>query len=501
MTSDLLRFLRLATALLILATSAVHAEAVWRDNFDAGPQQPWISVRGDWTAADGTYQAQQPGNSPVTAAILPYELVDFSFEVDLLQPADGGLWVRANADATAGVILVVFADRLYWHVISDPASGPWTPHGFANIVPALGSGTTRVRVTGNGPILRAYLNDDSVAVSTLDLDTVATPPGSQFLRGRVGLYDNASPGTRFDNVRLEAGTPVEVFAMGDAGNGSVRLYPVDAEGDVAPLAVLEGASTGLTDVRSVAFDSDHLYVSSGSGQWIRAFAMGTLGNRAPLRIITGSNTLLGGVYGIELSGGELYASTNAGPVSVFDPLADGNVAPLRSLTEMTGAYAIDRDGAELFIARHFADASSIYAYAGTASGMDPPLRHINGPSTLLGCCNLGLAATPSTLLVSQYFDSRILAFARNANGDAAPLRVISGSNTGMALPVDIALRGNEVYVANSSPKNVLVFPVDGDGNIAPIRTIGGPSTGMDAPFAIAFGVYMIPDTLFDDGFE
>jgi hypothetical protein len=492
---------RLAAAALLIATGVAAAESTWRDNFDQGQQLPWTSVRGNWIASDGTYAAQQPGSSPVTAALLPYDLSDFSIEVDLIQPVDGGLWLRANADATSGVLLVVFANRMYWHVIADPVTGPWTIHGFAWISPALGSGANRIRVTGHGPILRAYVNGAPVATSTLDLTTVTNPPGTDFLRGRVGLYDNAAPGTLFDNLRLEAGTPVEVVAVGDVGNPSVRFFPIDANGDVAPVASLSGANTGLADVRSVAFDSDHLYVASGSGQSIRAYPMGTLGNIPPVRTITGPNTTLGGVYGIDLSGAELYASSSSGPVSVFDASATGDVAPLRSIDAMTGAYAIEQDGDELFVARDFTDASSVYAFDRNASGAAAPLRHLAGTSTGLGCCNLGLAATPTELFVCQYYDSRILVWPRSADGDSAPVRTLGGSTTGLSLPLDIAVRDNEIFVANSAPQDVRVFPANANGDTTPTRIIGGPTTGLHTPFSLAFGIYMIPDEVFANGFE
>ena len=495
------RFIRLIAWAFMLLSADVPANPVWRDHFDGGTQLPWTSLRGDWVAADGTYAAQQPNSTPVTAALLPYELGDFSLEVDLMKPVDGGLWLRTNAAATSGVILVVFSNRLYWHVITDPSNGPWTVHGYADIAPALGSGANRIRVTGNGPILRVYVNGAAVAASTLDLTTVSNPPGDNFLRGRVGLYDNAAPGTRFDNLRLESGTPIEVVAVGDVGNASVWFYPVEANGDVAPIAWLSGASTGLNDVRSVAFDSEALYVGNGSGQSIRVFAMDTLGDAAPIRSIAGPDTTLGSVYGIDLSGDRLFAASNSGPVCVFNTMDDGNVAPLRSIDAMIGAYAIEQDANELIVARHFTDAASIYAYADGAAGTDAPLRHLAGPSTGLGCCNLGLAATASELFVGQYYDARVLAFARAADGDTAPLRIIAGAATGLSLPLDVAVRGDELFVANSAPRDVRVFARDANGNVAPTRIIGGPTTSINTPFSLAFGIYMIQDAVFANGFE
>jgi hypothetical protein len=152
----------------------------------------------------------------------------------------------------------------------------------------------------------------------------------------------------------------------------------------------------------------------------------------------------------------------------------------------------------LFIARHFVDADSIYAYAQTAAGATPPLRQMTAPST---GANLGLAATADELFVSQYSVAKVQVYARNAIGSATPLRTIAGPVTGLGANVDVAIKGNELFVANSGYANVLVFAGNADGDVAPLRIIGGPATGFNAPFALAFGVLMLPDVVFADGFE
>jgi hypothetical protein len=476
--------------------SLALAQTVYRDDFTGAPQLPWSNLRGDWLAAAGEYAAQAPGNFPPTATLLPYELSDFSFEVDLIDPADGGLWLRTNAAGTAGVMLVVFPDRLYWHVIAD-LGGPYTIYQQASITPNLGPGPTRIRVTGNGPILRAYLRESPTAITTLDLRNISTPPGLNYLSGRVGLYDNAAPGTRFDNVRVEAGVPIEIMAVGDAGNGTVHLFPADAGGDVAPFAVLSGPNTGLLDIRGVALDADHLYVSSGAGHYVKAFALANLGNVAAVRTINGSNTGLGAVYQFALADNELFVSSDTGPVSVFGKDDTGDIAPRRSIAAMTGAYAVDVSLGELFIARHFVDADSIYAYAQTAVGATPPLRQFTAPSS---GANLGLAATPDELFVSQYLVAKVQVYARNASGTPTPQRTIAGPATGLGANTDVAIKGDELFVANTIG-NVLVFARTADGDVAPLRVIGGPATGFNAPFALAFGVLMLPDAVFADGFE
>ena len=491
------KLLRWAFCTFAMFASSALAQTVYRDDFTGGAQLPWSNLRGDWQASAGEYAAQVPGNTPPTATLLPYELSDFSFEVDLIDPADGGLWLRTNATGTEGVMLVVFPDRLYWHVIAD-LGGPYTIHQQASITPNLGPGPTRIRVTGNGPILRAYLRESPTAVSTLDLTTVSNPPGLNYLSGRVGLYDNAAPGTRFDNVRVEAGVPIEIMAVGDAGNGTVHLFPADAGGDVAPFAVLSGPNTGLLDIRGVALDVDHLYVSSGAGRYVKAFALANLGNVAAVRTINGSNTGLGAVYQFALADNELFVSSETGPVSVFGKDDSGDIPPRRSITAMTGTYAVDVDLDELFIAPHFLDANSIYAYAQSAAGATPPLRQLMAGTA---GANLGLAATAEELFVSQYLVAKVQVYARNASGSATPLRSIAGPTTGLGANVDVAIKGDELFVANSGYANVLVFARNADGDVAPLRVIGGPATGFNAPFALAFGVLMLPDVVFADGFE
>ncbi|MGE4071038.1 MAG: hypothetical protein AB7E72_07675 [Lysobacterales bacterium] len=480
---------------LLLAFSTASAQSVYTDNFDAGPQLPWSNLRGDWQATAGEFAAQAPTNTPPTATLLPLELSDFSFELDVLDVADGGLWLRTDPTANAGVLLVLFPDRIYWHVISSVA-GPYTIYQQASITPNLGAGATRLRVTARGPILRAYLRESATAITTLDLRTVSVPPGLNYLSGRVGLYDNAAPGTRFDNVRLQPGVPIEVMAVGDANTGAVHLFPADAEGNAEPIATLAGPATGLLDIRGVAMDADMLYVSSGAGQYVKAFALNNLGNVAATRMIKGPTTGLGSVYQFALAHDELYVSSDTGPVSVFGAQDDGDVAPRRTITAMTGAYALDHSLGEVFVARHFVDADSIYAYADNAGGATPPLRQL----TASGGANLGLASTATELFVSQYLNAKVQVYARNASGAAAPLRTMAGPATGLGANADVALWNDQLYVANTIGQ-VLVFASGANGDVAPLRVIAGPATGLVAPFALAFGVWTLPDAILADGFE
>src|SRR5207237_3648490 len=65
-----------------------------------------------------------------------------------------------------------------------------------------------------------------------------------------------------------------------------------------------------------------------------------------------------------------------------------------------------------------------------------------------------------------------------AQGNVAPLRVISGPKTQFDWPTGLAVdeeRG-ELYVANDIGNSILVFNVTDQGDVAPKRVIKGPKT-------------------------
>ena len=187
------KLLSIGCIISILLVFGVANAATYTDNFDAGTQLSWNSVRGGWVAQDGVYYATSPGNSPVTASLLPYALTDFTAEVDINDVTDGGLWARTNATATAGVMLIVLRGTTYWHVITDPSSGPWAIYGSSSWEYTQ---NVHVKLTAVGDILSAYLNGE--LVTTLDLSTIAT--GYDYSSGQFGLYSYSRQS--FDNVSL-----------------------------------------------------------------------------------------------------------------------------------------------------------------------------------------------------------------------------------------------------------------------------------------------------------
>ena len=85
------------------------------------------------------------------------------------------------------------------------------------------------------------------------------------------------------------------------------------------------------------------------------------------------------------------------------------------------------------------------------------------------------------LVTSCVGHPRIAAFARNADGNALPVRSIQGANTftnrTMHAIVYDALH-DEIVVPSRAGQAIMTFRGDADGDEAPIRIIQGPQTGL-----------------------
>lgn len=115
---------------------------------------------------------------------------------------------------------------------------------------------------------------------------------------------------------------------------------------------------------------------------------------------------------------------------------------------------------------------SIRIFELTADGNATPVASLVGPATTLkGPSQMAIAG--NELFVAGGEGKSILVFDANASGDVAPLRAITGNNTtfGNFSPIGIALRGKTIVVSDQG-KGLLTFPIDGTGDIAPTASIG-----------------------------
>jgi len=88
----------------------------------------------------------------------------------------------------------------------------------------------------------------------------------------------------------------------------------------------------------------------------------------------------------------------------------------------------------------------------------------------------------------------ITVYPPGSNGDAAPIAVIEGDNTGLINPTGVAVDSSgNIYVANCGElcgggninPSVTVYPPGSNGNAIPSATISGSNTGLDYSLGIA----------------
>jgi len=229
----------------------------------------------------------------------------------------------------------------------------------------------------------------------------------------------------------------------------IATYPATANGNVAPSVLLAGAKTGLES-------ADRLVVTNAGTMWtcpssftVVGFAAGASGNVAPARSIS---TGLVPCYGLAV--------------------------------DKTGRVAVVGGGGN----------GRVQIWARGARGNDKPSQTIFGARTQINR-PWGLAfSSPGALYVTSLADyppsfagQNIAAFAPTANGNEAPLRVISGSNTGIAVPRSIFIDSwrSLIWIVNERGWSIEAFPIGANGNAHPSIAIVGPHTQLENPLAVA----------------
>ena len=117
---------------------------------------------------------------------------------------------------------------------------------------------------------------------------------------------------------------------------SITVYPLKAEGDTAPLRVIEGSETRLNWPAAMALDAERgdLYVANDADNSLLVFGVNDQGNVAPRRMIRGPRTGLRHPTGIVLDkkNNEVWLSNMGNhSATVFSIDADGDVPPLRTI--------------------------------------------------------------------------------------------------------------------------------------------------------------------------
>ena len=292
---------------------------------------------------------------------------------------------------------------------------------------------------------------------------------------------------------------------------TVAEFAAGASGNVAPVNSIGGPrNTQLITETGIAQDSSGLtYVGNGNTAVITVYAPGASGDVAPVSTLAGSNTGLNRPEGMIVHSGKLYVANGPTPpgtdptaqppsaITVYTlPLSTGanNIAPVQMVTgPATGMFqavglALDSAG-NMYVANlDFQGNSSLTEYAANANGNAAPIATVEGSNTLLNGPE-GLAIHAGTLYASND-DNVVTEYSLPLSGgvdNIAPVATISGGNTGLASPIGVAFdAAGDLYVVNlvaqNSPAPTVTEYVPGaTGNATPQATIVGANTTLNNP--------------------
>jgi len=113
---------------------------------------------------------------------------------------------------------------------------------------------------------------------------------------------------------------------------SITIFDGDAQGDVAPLRVIQGSLTQIDWPMGFAVDevNNEIVVANNGDNSILVFPRAAAGDVAPSRIIRGALTGVKGPMGVAVAQNEIYVANFGDHTAlVFSRLAAGNVRPRR----------------------------------------------------------------------------------------------------------------------------------------------------------------------------
>jgi DNA-binding beta-propeller fold protein YncE len=298
------------------------------------------------------------------------------------------------------------------------------------------------------------------------------------------------------------------------GVGSVPADRVTEEVSLEPVRILRDSYPTYSAIAQDVQTGD-IFMQDENLFGIRVFdrMTNTPRNAAfsePKRMLQGDNTKLEfncGLY-IDPVSGDIYSVNNdtTDMLVIFNRDREGNVPPDRTLKTPHGTYGIAVDEEAEIMYMTVQHTNSIVVYNKYAEGDEAPLRTIRGFKTMLADPHgIALDKKNNHLVVTnhgnilekqmiggeevtygKFEDPSVSFFPADAEGDVAPLRIVSGDKTRMNWPAHVWVdeERDEYYVANDADHSILVFNITDNGNVAPKRMIRGPLTQLRNPMGV-----------------
>jgi DNA-binding beta-propeller fold protein YncE len=227
-----------------------------------------------------------------------------------------------------------------------------------------------------------------------------------------------------------------------------------------------------------------LFLTIESPPAVVAYPKNADGNQAPLRILEGDKTQLAEVHGISLdTKNQVMYVVNQGATS--SNTSNGGWArdlkPGSPTVEWTPdserwKYLVPGSGKVM--------PPSITVYPLKANGDTAPVRIIQGPLTQLDWpVHISLDIDRQELYVANSVGDDILVFRATDNGNVAPIRILKGPHTGLGKPhgVFVDTKNDELIAANFGNHSSTVYKRDASGDTPPIRTIRAAPSNAPAP--------------------
>jgi hypothetical protein len=223
------------------------------------------------------------------------------------------------------------------------------------------------------------------------------------------------------------------------------------------------------------------------------------GNVPPLTVIGGSQTQLTQVNGIVVNAsGEIYVvDTDTNQIVGFAAGSSGNAAPNvvigGSNTNLSWPIGLAQDAVgNLYVANCGSDCNGgslppcVLEFAAGSNGDVAPMKNISGSETQLSHANAVALDASGNIYVSNISGGNSIdVFAPSANGNVAPSRVISGSQTLLDGPLGLAVDQHGIYTDSDYGSYLERFGLTANGNVPPEAAISGGNTRLSGPDGIA----------------
>ena len=151
---------------------------------------------------------------------------------------------------------------------------------------------------------------------------------------RPPLSEGGGGDARHERMDFPVGRNRAFPASGKIQATSITVFPKTAQGDTAPLRVIQGPRTQFDWPTALAVHPDRgeIFVANDTGNSVIVFPIEASGNVAPIRVLKGPRTMIKNPTGValDLENNELWvANFGSHAATVFEFDAEGNVPPKR----------------------------------------------------------------------------------------------------------------------------------------------------------------------------